>query len=196
MSDVMNVSAGKPGVGGAMFRAPLGTKCPTDATSALDSAFKPLGYLSADGLVNENSPENESVKAWGGDVVIDTQTGKTDKFKFTMIEAMNVEVLKAVYGDTHVTGSLEQGITVEANTEEQEYCCWVSEVILKNGVLKRTVIPNGKVVEVGEVAYVDNAPIGYPTTISAVPDESGNTHFEYMIKNAATAAEAAEASEE
>lgn len=191
MSDVMNVSASKPKIGGAMHRAPLGTACPTDATSDLNEAFKPLGYLSADGLVNENSPENESTKAWGGDVVTETQTGKPDKFKFTMIEALNPEVLKAVYGDKHVTGDLKTGITIEANTEEQEYCCWVSEVILKGGVVKRTVIPNAKVIEVGEVSYVDNAPIGYQTTISAVPDEDGNTHFEYIIKDTAAAEAAA-----
>ena len=35
-----NVTTGKPKVGGAVFRAPVGTTLPTDASTALNSAFK------------------------------------------------------------------------------------------------------------------------------------------------------------
>ena len=40
-----NVTAAKPQVGGAVWRAPLSTPLPTDATTKLDPAFKSLGYL-------------------------------------------------------------------------------------------------------------------------------------------------------
>lgn len=173
-----NVTASKPKITGSIHRAPKGTTLPTDAVSALNEAFKSLGYVSEDGVTNANSPTTEQTKAWGGDVVLDSQTAKPDTFKWTLIEAMNPEVLKSVYGDKNVSGNLEEGITIKANREEQEEHAWIVDMILK-GAVKRIVIPQGKVVEVDEIVYSSKA-IGYGTKISASPDTSGQTHYEYI----------------
>ena len=177
---VANVSAGKPAVGGAVFVAPTGTTLPTDATTALGSAFKALGYCSDDGLTNSNSASSSDVKAWGGDIVMTLQEEKPDQFKFTLIEALNADVLKAVYGDANVTGSLSAGLTVNATSAEPSLNAWVVEMVMTGNTKKRIVIPNGKISEVGDIVYKDDEAVGYEITLAALPDSNGKTHIEYI----------------
>lgn len=177
-----NVTAGKPAIAGAIFCAPVGTTLPTDAKTALDAAFKGLGYASEDGLTNDNGPESDNVKAWGGDTVLTLQTAKEDTFGFKLIEAMSEDVLKVIYGSSNVEGTLETGITVKANADEAEQHAWVFDMILKDGYLKRIVVPKASVTELGTINYVDSDAVGYEVTITAVPDTEGNTHYEYIAK--------------
>jgi hypothetical protein len=181
-----NVTAGKPRVAGSVYRGATSASLPTDATSTIASAFKALGYISEDGVKNNNSPETENIKAWGGDVVLNTLTGKEDTFTFKLIEAMNVDALAAVYGSDNVSGTLSNGITVKANASSSEAAAYVIDMVLKNNVLKRIVIPNATVSEVAEIAYTDNEAVGYEVTITAVPDASGYTHYEYIKQTTPT----------
>ena len=175
-----NVSAGKPALNGAVYRAASGTTLPTDATTALSADFKCLGYCGEDGLVNSNSPSTTDIKAWGGDTVLSIQEEKTDTFQVTLLEVLNADVLKAVYGSTNVSGTLSTGVTITANAKEAEEGVWAVDMLLNSSTVKRIVIPKGKITEVGDITYSDSDPIGYEVTITALPDASGNTHYEYI----------------
>lgn len=185
MSNTNNVTYGKPKVGGAIFVGPLESTLPKDAKSDIGEEFKNLGYASEDGLVNANSPDSDKIKAWGGDTVLVVSTEKPDTFNFKLIESVNIEVLKTVYGEENVTGDIKTGITVKANAKMAEGKAYVIDMILKNKILKRIVIPNGVVSEVEDIEYKDDDAVGYGITIEALPDEDGNNHYEYIYQGGA-----------
>lgn len=188
-NNTQNVTFGKPKVGGAIFVAPLESKLPTDAVTELDNAFKNLGYVSEDGLTNSNSPESETIKAWGGDTVLAPQTGRPDTYSMTLIESLNVDVLKLVYGSENVKGDLSTGIEITGNSKDLDNMSLVIDMI-QGTALKRIVIPNGKVSEIGDITYTDGDPVGFEVTITAFPDEKGNTNYQYLKESQETTAEA------
>ena len=179
MPNTQYVATGKPKVGGAVFRAPLGTTLPTDAHTALDVAFQELGFISEDGVTSSNTRQSEEKKAWGGTTVLTSQTEYSDTWKAVFIEVLRLEVLKMVYGDGNVSGTLETGITVKANAAQLPAAAYVFDMIL-NGAIKRVVLPIANISEIGDMQYVDNDLAGYDTTLSALPDTEENTHYEYI----------------
>ena len=184
MSNAANVTTGKRRTDGGIYFAPAGTTLPTNATTTLATAFKNLGYVSEDGVTNSLSKDVTEIKEWGGDTVDTVLTAQTDTFQFTLIESLNTDTLKAIYGDANVTES-SGAITVTVKADEAPSGVWVIDMIQKGNKLKRIVIPNGKVSELGDVVYKADEAVGYDVTVAANLDSSGNTHYEY-IANAPT----------
>ena len=184
-NNASNVSMGKPKIGGAVYNAPLGTTLPTAASATLANDYKCLGYVSTDGLVNDGSRSTEEIKAWGGDTVATLQTEKNDKFKLTLIEVLNIDVLKAVYGSDNVSGSLAEGIVLRSNASELPASVWVFDIVMTDGIQKRIVVPNAKISEIGEITYKDDEAVGYEITLTAMTGDitfSYDTHKEYILK--------------
>ena len=169
MQNATLVGVAKPAAGGAVYRAPLGTALPTSTDAELNEAFKSLGYISDDGLTNSNSPKTEQVKAWGGDTVKTIQKEKP----------LNEEVLKSSYGSDNVSGTIAAGLTVKASSREIPNSAWVVDTIVNNAN-KRIVIPDAGISEMEDIVYSDSKALGYGITLAAVPDTSGNTHYEYI----------------
>lgn len=176
------VSTGKPRTAGAIYRAPAGTSLPTDAKTALANTFKELGFVSEDGVTNSNDSTSENIKAWGGQVVLVTTSEKTDSFTFSLIESLNLDVLKAVYGDSNVTQATGTNgmISVTVNANAVPDAVYVIDIAMKDNMLKRIVIPAGSLGELGDVVYKDDEPVAYEVTINCMPDANGNNHYEYI----------------
>lgn len=178
-NNASNVTAGKPKIGGAIFSAPLGTALPTSTSEALAEGFTCLGYVSDEGVSNDNSPSSQSVKAWGGDTVLNVQTERPDTFKLTLLETMLIDVKKNIYGDGNVT-EVNGEIVTKVTSEELPGKSYVIDMALKDGVKQRIVIPEGRISALDTIKYADNSAVGYGITINDIADTNGGYHYEYL----------------
>ena len=154
------VSTAKPKVAGAVFVAPLGTTLPTDAKTTLDTKFKNLGYVSEEGFVITTSTSSEPIKEWGGTVVDESQTEKKESAKLTLIESLNPDVLKFVFGESNVTATTDL-ITVNASGDELPACVFVVDMLMKNNLAKRIVIDGAKPRHNGDTTYIPNKAVSF-----------------------------------
>lgn len=182
MVNAQKVSVGKPKATGGVFSAAISVTPPTNATTALTSDHKNLGYVSDAGLTNGVATESTDIKEWGGSNVLSVRVSRDETFKFTFIET-NGDVLKEVYGQDNVTvtGTGEaETITVLHNGEDMPERQYVFEIALTGKRVKRIVVPFSTVAEVGDVVYNNSTPIGYEVTLKTRPDALGNTAYEYI----------------
>lgn len=158
------VTTGKGNVQGYIFVGESNATAPTDSTTPL-AGFKSLGYISEDGVVNTYDQESENIKDWNGNVVLTVLTSTEDTFKFTLLESLNEDVLKFVYGDDAVSN----GVLTVAGAEPVERKL-VLEMATVGGKKKRIYIPRAKVSEVGDISYVAGEATAYELTVAALSD--------------------------
>lgn len=176
-NNASNVSVAKPKANGAIFRAPVSTTLPTDSSTALAEDFKNLGYVSEDGYTNAFDIETEEIKEWGGAVVLRTEVSRSETFALKLIET-NVDTLKTVFGEDNVSAT-EGDIAVVHNSNPRANAAYVIETLMTGDRVKRTVIPNASISEIGDIVYQGGEAIGYEITLAALPDTDGNAAYSY-----------------
>lgn len=185
--DSSKVSNAKPkGEGGryagGLYFGDKGTaKIPTDATAPLSETLTSAGYLSDDGIKNKRDRKTEDVVAFGGDTVLSVTTNLTETFELGLLETTK-DTLAIVYGDDNVTTADGDNITVKHNAKDAPRKVYVFELAMTGNRVKRIVIPDGQVSDVDAVEYKDGEAITYSPTITAFPDDKGNTAYEYIAK--------------
>lgn len=180
-----------PKTGGPLFRGATSATLPTDAVSELGADFTNLGRISDDGAKISDSISTEEIKDWEGITVATPLKEKKDECEITLIESLNVEVLKTVYGSDNVSGTLETGIKVKSNPHNPKHYAYVLDTIEGEDadILHRKVYPNAAITKVGDQTLVRNKLVSYPITLTALSDSKGNTHYDYYIKKGAASTE-------
>lgn len=173
-----NVSSAKGVKGGYIFRAPVGTKLPTDIKTALDPAFKVLGFISEDGYVESLETDSEDIVDMNGDLMDSPQTSRVESAQFTLAE-IKAETLKVQYGDKNVTDA-NGIITVKHNGDSVTTSAYVLELILKNGRRWRKVVPKGQSSELDDLTIAVGELCARALTMKYLTDEQGNTCYDYF----------------
>ncbi len=104
-------------------------------------------------------------------------------YSFTLLETLNVAVQKAIRGDDNVTSTAANSshgnlLAVTVNADTRAKLPWVFDM-LDGDAKKRIVVPLGQITAIGDVVYSDTGVVGYPVTLEAFPDTSGNNSYEY-----------------
>lgn len=182
-SNVQNVYAAGPLATGVCFVAPLGTPGPTSATSTLNASFVDLGYVGADGFTERVERKTDYKRSFGGRVIKTLQSEFNSSIEFTLVESINADVLKAIYGEANVTitaATSQHGkqIKVNKNAKKLPHQSWVIDTWDDETNAKyRNYIADGKIVTVGEVKIVSTDTIEYRVTVDAYESSAGNDNI-------------------
>ena len=176
-----NVSLGKPLAKGCVYIAPSGTALPTDATGALDAAFKCVGYVSEDGITNAADTDNTEVKDMGGVTVLKEISSYGETYQFAMLE-LNENSAKLRYGSENVTTNSDGSLRIDHAMPQSESFVVVVEILLTGNKVKRIIIADATVSEYGDITYSSGDAITYDVTLAANPSEliGGASSREYV----------------
>ena len=175
-----NTSLGKPMASGMVYVAPAGTELPTDATTALDAAYKNVGFISEDGVTNGADTDTTTVNDAGGVTVINEISSYAETYQFAMLETA-----AAALGVRFETANVKvdgDNLTVDHKMPTGESKVYVFEILMTGNRVKRIVVPDGTVTEYGDTQYHAGDAIVYDVTIAANPSDliGGATSREYI----------------
>lgn len=158
------------GAAGKVYHAPLATALPVDTTTALNVAFKDVGYIADDGLTAEPDENTSDVRAWGGDLVRRVISEYGETYQLTMLET-NVDAITAYYGNGTLTAWEGKQVDIRK--------AWVFH-ITDGAKVRRIVLPDAAVTDRGQVTYATTEAIAYPITISTFPNATAVHSFNYQ----------------
>ncbi|WP_280358119.1 hypothetical protein [Nocardia otitidiscaviarum] len=180
------IGAGTPNIDvtGGVLVAPTGSLLPTSASTTIDAAFKPLGYVSEDGIESKGERKVVSVKDWNADIIAQLQTEHSVRFGLTLYAVWDQDVLSEVFGPNNVTptpATTESGTlyTVTETGAVLPHRSWVFDMKHEEKKL-RIVLPNAKISEVMEKKFVSSELAGFTITVEAFKDDTGVKAYRYL----------------
>lgn len=166
-----NITIGLPNPGGALYWAESGATLPTDATSALSSAYTLLGYVTEDGITMSVAEESDEIVAWGKDKVMQPQTSYSVTATANLLETSRESVLQFIYGKDNVTIAADGSITCEDTGDPLPRGVFVCDTVRNNGGAtryERRILGDAQLTDrSGDQTYNNSDALSYPFTLTA-----------------------------
>jgi len=174
----------RPDSGGVFYRAPLGTTLPTNATAPLNALFVDHGWLGEEGITISVNRDIKKHYAFGSDLVKTTQGQFDEQLKLSFLES-DPDVLETVFGAGVTLGTDGAGnrtIRVEHKSKQLPRSAFVIHTVDGNKV-RRLVVQEGAVVDVGDISYMHTDILKYSITIDCYKPAAGNAEavVEYIF---------------
>lgn len=160
--------------------APIPTR-PTSNATVLPTGLFAVGAVSDDGLQYAFDEDSESFTAWGQLAPFRTEvTRSTRTFQLTLWETNRPIVKSVMYrlATEDVTADEDTGIYTFAETSAPvpDRRTWCIDV-MDGGNIERFWVPLAEVTDRDDVTYKSDEMSGFNLTITAYPDETGNTVY-------------------
>jgi len=170
----MDVKLGTGYATGMFYHAPAGTSLPAYPAANLDSKWKLVGDVTADGITLATNKTVTNLRNWANVVKRVIMTEKSETIQSPIMDTTE-EVLKTVFGSANVTTSAATGshgklATVNLSPEdlpEPEAFLW----IMKDGDAMIAIgCEKGQITAVENVSFAPNGAITWTPTITALDD--------------------------
>lgn len=179
----------RPDSGGVFYRAPLGTTVPTDATSPLDALFVDHGWLGEEGITLTVDRDIQKHYAFGSDLVKTTQGTYSESLQLSLLES-DPDVLETVFGPNvtlGVDGGGNRTIAIEHSSQMRPRSAFVVHTV-DGSKTRRLVVPEGMVVDLADVSYVNSDLLKYTITVDCYkPSDGSEAVMEYIADVGASA---------
>lgn len=168
------------GANGGGWVADLGTASPGDPATQPAAPWAPLGGISDDGLVQGFDEDSQTFTPWGYTAPVRTTITKSLRtFKITAWETGRTTVQSLQYripvADLAPDG---EGLTAFAETaspQPDRRAWWF--VVLDGQTKRGFYCPEAEISDRSDVTHKQDTMAGYEWTITAYPDEAGNTVY-------------------
>lgn len=177
--DTTQVGVGSAKATGAIWVAPQGTALPADATTALGSTFKLLGFTSDAGVQISESTSTDAIRAWEGHTeVYNVQTEYTESVSFMPIQC-NADVAELMWGADWVEVDTQTGaIHAQHHAGTLDPVVIVIETTPRTNIVKRYT-GTFQLTERGEQTMDGASVDGRNLTFNAIADANGVTMHEH-----------------